>query len=508
MPLATRHTPGIYVEEVSRRPEADPAVGTSTPAFVGDAPKRRRVPELVPQAVNNWSQFLAKFVPDEEEVDGHAAVDRRVRLLRERRHAAASSSTRPASRPSRSGLDGPAHARRDRDRRGARAQTDPRRTRALKSHCERAQGPGRRSSTRSEDVDDLGPLRRRWRRSRRPTTTAAAGRRSPARPRQGERGGLGRGRAQAPAHPPTSPLYLPWITVLEPLEPGARRRAAVRPHRRHLGPNRRHARRPQGAGQRDRPRRAQRDLPADARRAGRAQPVGVNCIRLFAREGIRVWGARTLADPASEWRYLNVRRLFNMIEESIAEATSWIVFEPNDRTLWKSIRRDIGAFLTRVWRDGALMGATPEEAFFVKCDEETNPPEVIDAGQVRRGHRHRAGQAGRVRRLPRSASRRPVPRSPASRRPTERSEEADMPEPAQSAAPTPDRRGARELHRPVPRLQLQARDPGRHRGPLHRVQRPRGRGPADPLPGGRRRPGRPRDPRARRLRRRDARATA
>ena len=71
-----------------------------------------------------------------------------------------------------------------------------------------------------------------------------------------------------------------------------------------------------------------------------------------------------------------------MIEESIAQGTNWIVFEPNDRTLWKHIRRDVGAFLTRVWRDGGLMGATPDEAFFVKCDEETNPSDVIDAGQV------------------------------------------------------------------------------------------------------------------------------
>ena len=71
-----------------------------------------------------------------------------------------------------------------------------------------------------------------------------------------------------------------------------------------------------------------------------------------------------------------------MIEESIGTSTRWIVFEPNDRTLWKSIRRDISAFLTRMWRDGALMGRTPLEAFFVKCDEETNPPEVIDAGIV------------------------------------------------------------------------------------------------------------------------------
>jgi phage tail sheath protein FI len=109
---------------------------------------------------------------------------------------------------------------------------------------------------------------------------------------------------------------------------------------------------------------------------------GVNAIRFFPNAGIQLWGARTLAESSSEWRYLNVRRLFNMIEESIAENTRWIVFEPNDQTLWKSIRRDIGEFLTRIWRDGALMGSTPEEAFFVKCDEETNPPDVIDAGMV------------------------------------------------------------------------------------------------------------------------------
>lgn len=115
---------------------------------------------------------------------------------------------------------------------------------------------------------------------------------------------------------------------------------------------------------------------------GMLNQAGVCCIRSFAREGIRVWGARTLAGSSSEWRYLNVRRLFNMIKESIAENTRWIVFEPNDYTLWKSIRRDINAFLMGLWRDGALMGRTPEEAFFVKCDEETNPPDVIDAGQV------------------------------------------------------------------------------------------------------------------------------
>jgi phage tail sheath protein FI len=111
-------------------------------------------------------------------------------------------------------------------------------------------------------------------------------------------------------------------------------------------------------------------------------PAGVNCIRYFSDSGIRVWGARTLAPAASEWRYINVRRLFNMAEESIGRGTRWVVFEPNDYTLWKSVRRDVSAFLTRLWRAGALFGRTPEEAFFVKCDEETNPPEVIDAGQL------------------------------------------------------------------------------------------------------------------------------
>jgi uncharacterized protein len=110
-------------------------------------------------------------------------------------------------------------------------------------------------------------------------------------------------------------------------------------------------------------------------------PVGINCIRAFPGRGIRVWGARTLSSDAS-WRYVNVRRLFNYVEESIEGGTQWVVFEPNDRDLWARIRRDITAFLTMVWRSGALFGTTPSEAFYVKCDDETNPPAVRDLGQV------------------------------------------------------------------------------------------------------------------------------
>jgi len=110
-------------------------------------------------------------------------------------------------------------------------------------------------------------------------------------------------------------------------------------------------------------------------------PSGVNCIRSFPGRGIRVWGARTLSSDAS-WRYINVRRLFSMIEESIERGTQWVVFEPNDQFLWSRVSRDVRAFLRVVWRSGALFGTSPDQAFYVKCDAETNPPELRDLGQL------------------------------------------------------------------------------------------------------------------------------
>jgi uncharacterized protein len=110
-------------------------------------------------------------------------------------------------------------------------------------------------------------------------------------------------------------------------------------------------------------------------------PFGINCIRAFPGMGIRVWGARTLSSNPS-WRYINVRRLFNFVEKSIERGTQWVVFEPNEPRLWGRIRRDVTAFLTMVWRDGALFGNAPGEAFFVKCDAETNPPEARDLGRL------------------------------------------------------------------------------------------------------------------------------
>jgi len=110
-------------------------------------------------------------------------------------------------------------------------------------------------------------------------------------------------------------------------------------------------------------------------------PVGVNCIRSFPGRGIRVWGGRTLSSNGA-WRYINVRRLFITVEASMDVGLQWVVFEPNDQTLWAKVSRDVSSFLRVIWRSGALFGTTPEQAFYVKCDEELNPAEIRDLGQL------------------------------------------------------------------------------------------------------------------------------
>lgn len=178
-----------------------------------------------------------------------------------------------------------------------------------------------------------------------------------------------------------SALYYPWIEVMDPLS----KRPLMVPPSGHLA----------GLWSRVDSTRGVHKAPANEvvmganglgfqvthAEQGGLNKVGINCIRSFPGRGIRVWGARTLSsDP--EWRYINVRRLFNFLSESIMTGTQWSVFEPNDETLWTSLRISVSNFLTRVWRDGALFGNTPAQAFYVKCDAETNPPEVVEAGQV------------------------------------------------------------------------------------------------------------------------------
>ena len=176
-------------------------------------------------------------------------------------------------------------------------------------------------------------------------------------------------------------LYWPWIEVIDPLS----KRPIMVPPSGHVA----------GVWARTDDTRGVHKAPANevvmgATRLGFAltsveqgelNRLGINCIRAFSGRGIRIWGARTLSsDP--EWRYINVRRLFNFVSQTLLEGTQWSVFEPNDERLWLKLRASVGNFLTNLWRGGALFGTSAEQAFFVKCDAETNPPEVIEAGQV------------------------------------------------------------------------------------------------------------------------------
>lgn len=110
-------------------------------------------------------------------------------------------------------------------------------------------------------------------------------------------------------------------------------------------------------------------------------PEGVNALRFFEGRGNRVWGARTMSsDP--EWKYVNVRRLFIYIEHSIDKGTQWAVFEPNGPKLWANIRQTVEDFLLVLWRDGALLGDKPEQAYFVRCDRTTMTQNDLDNGRL------------------------------------------------------------------------------------------------------------------------------
>jgi phage tail sheath protein FI len=110
-------------------------------------------------------------------------------------------------------------------------------------------------------------------------------------------------------------------------------------------------------------------------------PVGINALRFFPGRGELVWGARTLSSD-TDWKYVNVRRLFIYVEKSIFNGTQWVVFEPNNDQLWALVRQSITAFLTTVWQTGALAGTTPDQAFFVQCDRTTMSQDDLDNGRL------------------------------------------------------------------------------------------------------------------------------
>jgi hypothetical protein len=110
-------------------------------------------------------------------------------------------------------------------------------------------------------------------------------------------------------------------------------------------------------------------------------PLGINCIRALPNRGIRVWGARTISsDP--EWKYVNIRRYFLYLESSIDRGTQWAVFEPNGEALWANIRDTISDYLYNEWVNGALLGANPKEAYFVRCDRSTMTQNDLDNGRL------------------------------------------------------------------------------------------------------------------------------
>jgi phage tail sheath protein FI len=186
-------------------------------------------------------------------------------------------------------------------------------------------------------------------------------------------------------------FYFPWIMVADPLgNPGAR--VAVPPSGHVAGI---YARSDAERGVHKAPANevilGALDVryPVSKIAQGPLNLAAVNCIRSFSGT-ITLYGARTLAmdetkpetpgDP--EWKYVNVRRLVNFLRESIEGGTQWAVFEPNAEDLWSKLRRNVTAFLNGEWAAGALVGATPAQAFYVRCDETTNPPDVQALGQV------------------------------------------------------------------------------------------------------------------------------
>jgi hypothetical protein len=179
-------------------------------------------------------------------------------------------------------------------------------------------------------------------------------------------------------------LYYPWITVLDPLDPDGRREINLPPggfvagiyartdvlHGVFKAPANEVV---QGAiGFETLLNKAQQDV---------LNPQGINCFRFFEGRGYRLWGARTISsDP--EWKYISVRRYFAYLEHSIDRGTQWAVFENNNEALWANIRRTVEDFLFNEWRNGALMGLKPEQAFFVRCDRSTMTQNDLDNGRL------------------------------------------------------------------------------------------------------------------------------
>lgn len=379
-------TPGVYVEEILGGTRPIEGVGTNVAAFVGSV-ESVDAPTGVPLAVNNWTQYTNLFQSEGDSSPLTLAVHgfflnggQRCYVL----NVGPGGSL--VGTPKKPGLSALEHI----DEIaivGAPGYTDAASYDAVLSHCElmRDRVAVLDAPATVDDLNDLTKPATASSSSSSSTSssgdgadaTAGADSSSSSSSSSGRRSGGGAAARQSE----WGAEYFPWIRVVDPLTG----QLVDAPPSGHVA----------GVWARTDGSRGVHKAPANETvrgaldltyaltpsEQGLLNSAGINAIRSI-NGSIKVWGARTLAGSASEWRYLPVRRLFAFAEESILQGTNWVVFEPNDRTLWNAIRRDIRAFLRRLWRDGALFGASEREAFFVKCDEETNPQEDIDAGIV------------------------------------------------------------------------------------------------------------------------------
>ncbi|WP_231119340.1 phage tail sheath subtilisin-like domain-containing protein [Rhodovulum sp. MB263] len=372
--VMTVAAPGVYVFEEKLGPRTIEAVGTSVAALVGRVPLRG-VAAGTPVPVNGWMEFRRRFTDeDSSSTDlsnaAFGAFANGLRRLWVMPTEAGSEISDDDLRPL-EGIDeiaivaAPGYA--------TKASHD-----ALATHAMRC-------SDRFAlfDLPKDAPVEAM-------TEVGGATRRGGA-----ATDGGGDGPAPAPSSAPSSATakavrpssidcgacYAPWLLMQDPLKPGERVLAPPSGHVAGI-----YARVDATRGVHKAPANELVLAAIDAeRRITRQQqellnPRGVNAIR-FMGGGLKVWGARTLSEDSLN-RYVPVVRLVLMIRESIEQGTGWVVFEPNSYPLWEAIKLDVRAFMTRLWRSGALVGRTPDEAFFVKCDEETNPPEIRDAGRV------------------------------------------------------------------------------------------------------------------------------
>lgn len=367
--MATSYlSPGVYVEEVDRGTKPLEMVGTSTAAFIGES---KVGPVNKPVLVTNWSQFTKQF-------GDFASSDYLA-------HAVYGFFNNGGARAFVLNVGAEPAEKAEKGEKGDKAEKAEARNRAA-LYIGTDGGPGARTGLKAlEEIDEINIV-------------CAPGQTDPViqdavlshcenmryrfaildAPEVIEKGGVDK--LPKPRDSKYGAYYFPWVEVYDPIKGNI-----FQPPSGYMA----------GIYARSDGERGVHKAPANEVVRGALglkytitkgeqdllNPKGINCIRAFPNRGIRVWGARTVSSDAS-WRYVNVRRLFNMAEQSIEAGTQWVVFEPNDARLWKRVTRDLTAFLMRLWRQGALFGKTPEEAFYVKCDEETNPPEVIDAGQM------------------------------------------------------------------------------------------------------------------------------